>query len=294
VVSTNGNGVPVRRSAIVTLVSLLTLTAVALPAAGITGNYEPDFEHDGVGLLVTYDDDGEFAGRCSGTLLTPTAFLTAAHCTDGASSARVYFAQDAGANFDPETGEDPVSGYPMTGGVTAAVLHTPEAYDDFATFPNTWDVALVILDEPQERERYAALLSAGALDELASGKAKPNVTFTVSGYGLQYINGAQVTSYRERMKATATLVNLKSDLTKGHNLAHSGDPGRGKGGTCFGDSGGPVFLSGTWTIAGITSFGMSSMTCSGPGYAYRADQAEVIEWVEDHLPEGDELLVLTP
>jgi hypothetical protein len=61
--------------------------------------------------------------RCSGPLLTPTVFPTAGHCTSGEATetgeeipppttARVYFQQDAGANYDPATQLDPVSGYP--------------------------------------------------------------------------------------------------------------------------------------------------------------------------------------
>jgi secreted trypsin-like serine protease len=69
---------------------------------------------------------------------------------------------------------------------------------------------------------------------------------------------------------------LRSRLADGYDLAHSGDPGRGKGGTCFGDSGGPVFLSGSTIIMGVTSFGLSAQNCTGPGSAYRTDQPAVL------------------
>jgi hypothetical protein len=45
------------------------------------------------------------------------------------------------------------------------------------------------------------------------------------------------------------------------------------GGTCFGDSGGPIFVSGTTTLVAVVSFGTSS-TCSGTSGAYRLDQAD--------------------
>ncbi len=93
---------------------VLALFVSAAPVAAITGNYVKDNEHPFVGLVVFYDENGEFSHRCSGSLLTPTVFLTAGHCTDGATTARVYFQQDAGANYDPATGVDPVSGYPET------------------------------------------------------------------------------------------------------------------------------------------------------------------------------------
>ena len=45
------------------------------------------------------------------------------------------------------------------------------------------------------------------------------------------------------------------------------------GGTCFGDSGGPIFVSGTTTLVAVVSFGTSS-TCSGTSGAYRIDQED--------------------
>src|SRR5215212_12093107 len=96
---------------------LVALAIMVAPVAAITGNYVEDFEHPYVGLAVFYDSNGEFLWRCSGTLLSPTVFLTAGHCADtvgGAVTARVYFQQDAGAHYDPVTELDPVSGYPET------------------------------------------------------------------------------------------------------------------------------------------------------------------------------------
>ena len=147
------------------------LTAAGSPAQAITGNFEPEFEHEYVGLIVFYDADGQFLWRCSGSLLTDRVFLTAGHCTDigeGAVSARVYFEQDAGANYDPATGVDPVSGYPETGGITAHTLYS-YGFDNFAGFPNTLDVGLVILDAPVQTvypniDTYASLAAPGTLD----------------------------------------------------------------------------------------------------------------------------------
>jgi hypothetical protein len=280
-----------RKLSVVVVAVLAVIVGAVLPAGAVTGNYQRDVTNTGVGLLVTYDADGEFDGRCSGTLLTPTVFLTAGHCTFGSSSGRVYFEQDAGANFDPRTGVDPVSGYPVRGGVTGTI-HTMPGYDDYATFPNTRDLGIVVLDQPVTDVVYASLPTVGSLDDLARRVAKRSISFTVSGYGVNYINPAKSVSLRERMTATASLVNLRSNLADGYNLAHSGNASQGKGGTCFGDSGGPVFLSGTDTIVGVTSFGLSSQTCSGPGFAYRTDQAEVLAWIASFVAEGETLRIV--
>ena len=50
------------------------------------------------------------------------------------------------------------------------------------------------------------------------------------------------------------------------------------GGTCFGDSGGPIFLQGTTTIVAVTSFGISS-TCTGSTGGYRLDQPDDLAWL---------------
>src|ERR1044071_9812075 len=102
-----------RKKLIFSVFSVLVILAVAVsPAAAITGNFVKDFEHPFVGLIVFYDENNTFLGRCSGSLLDPYNFLTAGHCVPGADRAIIYFQQDAGAHFNPETQLDPVTGYP--------------------------------------------------------------------------------------------------------------------------------------------------------------------------------------
>jgi secreted trypsin-like serine protease len=271
---------------------LLTLMLVA-PAAAITGDFVEDNEHPYVGLVVFYDANGEFLWRCTGTLLTPTVLLTAGHCADtvsGAVTARVYFQQDAGVNYDPATEVDPVTGYPEycadgTLGVTCAT--SDQLYNfDFTgslTIPNTHDVGLVILDQPIMLSEYGVLAEAGSLDTLATQRGRQDLTFTVSGYGLTYKNQLQTgkpnVSFRERLMALSHLVNLNSAWNAGFNLQTVGN-GKGQGGTCNGDSGGPVFYGGytSNTIVAVTSFGLNAL-CRGTDFAYRTDTQAVIEWI---------------
>src|SRR4051812_40280365 len=112
------------------VLALVTTGLVAAPAGAITGHFVPDFEHEYVGLIVFYDEDGEFVQRCTGSLISPTVFLTAGHCVTIdeetgalAASARIYFQQDAGADYDPVTDTPATSGYPYTGGVTASTFY---------------------------------------------------------------------------------------------------------------------------------------------------------------------------
>lgn len=281
------------RKLVVLLAVVLGMLAIAMPAGAITGDYVEDFEHPFVGLVVFYDKHGEFSHRCSGSLLTPTVFLTAGHCTDGAKTARVYFQQGAGAHYDPETELDRVTGYPeyCAKGTRGEKCATSDelynyGFDDFASFPNTHDAGLVILDQRIERSEYGKLTAPGFLDTLATRRGHQKLTFTSSGYGLTESNPVHVTSFRERLMAKSRLTNLRSHNTDGFNLQTNGN-GDGRGGTCSGDSGGPVFYGGFSSnkIVAVTSFGMNAY-CRGVDFSYRTDRKAVIKWILSHVPKG--------
>jgi hypothetical protein len=282
-----------RRMLTVAAVVMALFVSASSVGRAITGNFVDDFEHPYVGLAVFYDATGEFSHRCSGSLLSPRVFLTAGHCVEGVTTARVYFQQDAGANLDPVLGYDPVTGYPDTC-LTQPCTTSDELYNYGypAGFPNTKDIGLIILDEPIVLPEYGTLAAPGSLDTLATRRGRQNLTFTVSGYGLTYTNPAQTISFRERLMTTAQLVNLRSALTDGFNLQTSNNPGIG-GGTCFGDSGGPVFYGGSTSniIVGVTSFGLSANVCAGVDFAYRTDQEDVIAWILEHAPEDERDLI---
>jgi hypothetical protein len=276
------------------LATLFLAVVVGNPAAAVTGRFVRDFEHPFVGLAVFYDATGEFIGRCSGSLLSPSLFLTAGHCIEGATSARVYFQQDAGAHYDPVTELDPVSGYPETC-LSQPCTTSSELinYGYPAGFPNTRDAALLVLDDPITLSEYGTLAAAGTLDALATRRGRQSIELTVSGYGLSYTNPAVTVSFRERLMASQQLVNLTSALTGGFNLQATNNPGIG-GGSCFGDSGGPVFYGDPSSnlIVGITSFGLSANVCAGVDFAYRTDQEELIEWVLANVPAGETVTIV--
>ena len=76
-----------------------------------------------------------------------------------------------------------------------------------------------------------------------------------------------------RRRAELQLVNLNGVLGAGRGTSAKFSSNANTGGTCFGDSGGPIFVSGTTTLVAVVSFGTSS-TCSGTSGAYRIDQAD--------------------
>jgi hypothetical protein len=277
------------------MIGLACALVFAAPGAAqaITGNFTPDFDHPYVGLIVFYDAEGNFVHRCSGSLLTDTVFLTAGHCVSIddsgtlAASARIYFEQDAGADYDPVTDTPASSGYPYTGGVTASTFYSYGFQG--LTIPQTRDIGLVILDEPvtdvyANLTKYASLAHAGTLDEYTATHVGNTATVTVSGYGVTYTNGnpAKVISYRSRLQADTFVIGLNNALGGGYNVQLASNPGGGRGGTCFGDSGGPTLLSGTDVITAVTSFGLSANVCAGTEFNYRTDQQAVIDWILAH------------
>jgi secreted trypsin-like serine protease len=79
--------------------------------------------------------------------------------------------------------------------------------------------------------------------------------------------------------AWSYLIEAQSPVTQ-FNIKTTNNPAQGKGGTCSGDSGGPVFFAGTRVIAAVTSFGMNPV-CKGQDYSYRLDRAPVLNWISD-------------
>ena len=275
----------------ISLVLALTVALLAaLPAMAITKDYQKDFEHPFVGLIVFYDGNDEFSHRCSGSLIDKTTFVTAGHCTDDEkggvmTSARIWFNQSGGKDYDPATDIDPNSGYPRTcgAGIPCTTSHKMFDYgfDNFAGFPDTHDVGVVILDEPITLDEYGELPSGDVLNSAFKGaRGGKDVWFRASGYGLSYASPVRFVSFRERLMADGKLVNLKSANNAGFNLQTQGN-GNDKGGTCSGDSGGPIFYpKGSNQIVAVTSFGMNA-NCRGVDFAYRLDRPAVLGWIAD-------------
>lgn len=244
------------------LLGALLMTVYSVSA--ITWGVPDNGEHPYVGLII-FDDINGPAWRCSGTLVSPTVVLTAGHCADGAVAARVWFQEDMTRPANAE--------YPF-GGATS-IEGVPHAHPNFGAFavPNTWDIGVVVLTEASvNAPTYGVIPPVGFLDSLKNRRGLNGAFFTPAGYGLQSVVPT-LSSLRLRLKATADLVNLNSQLNGGYNLQTTNNPGDGRGGTCSGDSGGPFFWKNTNVVVSINSFGLNA-NCVGVDFSYRTDTRE--------------------
>lgn len=223
--------------------------------------------HPYVGLMVAQTANGTVLWRCSGTLMSPTIFLTAGHCTEApAERAEIWF------DADVESGI-PGNGYPNNG-TADGVTKTHPQYNPNAFF--LYDLGVVVLNAPVVMGTYGALPQLNSLDQLVTQRGLQNVSFTAVGYGLQFINPSFVQAERVRMSANPRLVQINTGFTGAASLLLSNN--HSTGGTCFGDSGGPNFVGTSNVIGGVTSFGLNG-TCAGTGGVYRVDRGDDLTWL---------------
>jgi hypothetical protein len=157
-------------------------------------------------------------------------------------------------------------------------------YDDYSAFPLTFDVGLVILSDPVWLSEYGQLPAEGFLDAVLKERGNSGNWFTAVGYGVQGVLNPFAGDDYARYRSTTRLIELNSfNNGPGASAKFTNNPGRGQGGTCFGDSGGPIFYHDTNMVTAIVSWGITP--CIGVDYQFRMDTATALDFVWDNLGE---------
>lgn len=248
-----------RRLITLALLGSLIAGAWAGPAQAITFGQPDGTRHPAVGALVIETAPGVKDWICTGTLIAPTVFLTAAHCLAGFGIAP----HDVWVTFDPV--------FDPSGTFYRGTYHVNPAY---ATPPRSdaHDLAVVVLDEALAGIAPAQLPPAGYLDR----RGVRALVFTAVGYGGvrdTKTGGPKTITYDGVRRFVSQTYQSRTDAW----LTLSMNPATGNGGTCYGDSGGPHFVAGTSLEVSLTVTGDAG--CRSTDKTYRLDTKESLDFV---------------
>jgi len=243
---TGGDGM--RKVLLAFAMTAMTIFMASGVATAITYGKADGNRHPNVGALVgTFD--GETYPYCSGTLISRTVFLTAAHCEPGKKRVKVSF--DEKYTSESKLYQGTFHGHPRYPGPTS----------------NPYDIAVVVFDRPIKGIEPARLPTLNRFRDLPKDKR-----FTSVGYGSQEVTnapGGHQFVYRDAREYSVGTLN---SVTPSY-LHISQNPATGNGGTCYGDSGGPNFLGAgpaeTDIVASTTITGDSY--CKSTNVTYRLD-----------------------
>jgi secreted trypsin-like serine protease len=200
-------------------------------------------------------------GTCSGTLIAPDVVLTAGHC----------------ANIKPTQVIANTIDYAQSGGTRVHVART----ESFPDWQHAYDLSVLVLESPIEDVAPRPIGTACTYHDFAR-----NTPVRLVGFGATDTLGQMANTH---LRVAMTEV-TDPDCTGGHGckaeLAPGGEfvaGGTGEADSCFGDSGGPVYLDtdGGPVVIGAVSRGVagSDTPCGGVGIYVRTDN--VIVWIED-------------
>lgn len=244
------------------LASLLAAALLlATPALAITFGEPDGNRHPNVGTMVPKEPIQGIPMICTGTLISPTVFLTAGHCIVGMKGMFGLDPDDVSVSFDSV-----IAGNPVTYNVVSAYIDP--------NYNHTWsdphDLAVLILGGEVTGITPAVLPPLGLLDEMkASGELK-NQQFVAVGYGTVRDDktGAPPVLSLDGVRRYTT--GNFSALTQSW-LKISKNPATGDGGGCWGDSGGPHFLVLDEKEILIAVTGGTDAACRSSDWGYRLD-----------------------
>jgi hypothetical protein len=228
-------------------------------AFGNVGTVMYDFAGDGL------DADDWF---CTGSLISPTVFLTAAHCLEFLPPrSKIY------VSFDPSTSDTPLHA------IAATEYAWDPQYGKSGSEPH--DIGVVLL--PAKSTKGIAPLNLpplGYLDDLAAHNGLKDRMFLNVGYGGDASRtGTPAFTYDGVRKVSRSpFQSLQGSwLVLSMNVRSTGE-----GGDCYGDSGGPKFIEGdNSTIVALVVTG--DIPCRSTTKDYRLDIPEARSFLAPYV-----------
>jgi secreted trypsin-like serine protease len=221
------------------------------------------------GAFIVKSTNGEIFPICSGTLITPNVFLTAAHCT-------LFYTQDLAPEGDVAyvSLDQSIPFGSLTSNKTQLlrVAHVVTNPNFNQSQSDSGDIGVLILERNVNGVMPATLPACGLLDQLVAQNGLKTATFTNAGYGLQNrVVGGGIPFFQDLNPVPRMFSFSSFNSLNGGYLRLSQNPSTGNGGTCFGDSGGPNFLTvnGQQVQVSITISGDS--VCRSTNVDYRLD-----------------------
>ena len=252
------------------LASLLALTAIAsadprTPTAGapsqgggvassvVGGTTAPPGKWpDAVAVLGS-------SGSCTGTLVAPDVVITAGHCAEIHPSLVIANTVD----------------FTAQGGIRAGVTSTT-AYPDWQ---HSYDISVVVLDQPITTVTPRKIGTSCTFDHFAAA-----MDVHLVGFGLTAEDGTGDNTHLNEAMAPVIDPTCMGPYGCTKSIAPGGEFVAGGAGTdsCFGDSGGPVYLDtprGVIAIGAVSRGVNASQTPCGSGGIYvRTDK--IVDWIE--------------
>jgi V8-like Glu-specific endopeptidase len=253
-------------------IAMLAACAVDDPSGPTASGAHPNFITGGVptgtsfgnvgALLLDFDGSGTIEGFelvCTGGLIAPTVFLTAAHCL-------YFFPADAQfyVSFDPAL----LPGPPHVIAAESFDFHPDVFFDNGGAIAKN-DLGVVIL--PAGSTSGIAPLQLpplGFLDALQAAGELEGTLFLNVGYGLDASQQGHPAYAFDGVRkiSKSRFKGLTSDWLDLLNNSNA----TAEGGSCFGDSGGPKFLDGNPTVVmAVTSW--SDAVCRATEFNQRVD-----------------------